>query len=134
MPEQHQRKPLDILRTSPGLARIRHQHASHLLGLLEAGPRSTRLKATGYAAKDIVFFDDLADNVAAAQSCGWRAVQVVPPGDTAASGCRGLRRGTGCDPRSRGCSARAVDSPESALPSPLQTRRALDATRRAAAP
>ncbi len=75
-----------ILRTSPGLARIRHQHASHLLGLAKPDPAIYRAfeKATGYAAKDIVFFDDLADNVAAAQSCGWRAVQVDHTGDTAA--------------------------------------------------
>lgn len=74
-----------ILRTSPGLARIRHQHASHLLGLAKPNPEIYRAfeRATGYAAKDIVFFDDLAENVAAAQGCGWRAVQVDHTGDTA---------------------------------------------------
>lgn len=71
---------------SASLARIRHRHASHLLGMAKPDAAIYRRfeQVTGYAAHQIMFFDDLAPNVDAARACGWRAVQVDPAGDTAA--------------------------------------------------
>ena len=40
---------------------------------------------------DLVFFDDLPENVDAARACGWNAVQVDHAGDTAAQVLAGLR-------------------------------------------
>lgn len=83
-----------LLRSSPALARIRHQHASHVLGLAKPDAAIYRAfeRATGYTAAGIIFFDDLAENVAAAQACGWLAVQVDHTGDTAAQVVSGLAR------------------------------------------
>jgi len=67
-------------------AAIRHLHASHLLGLHKPDPGIYRAfeRVTGFAGAGIVFFDDLAENVAAANAAGWRAFQVDHTGDTAA--------------------------------------------------
>jgi len=81
-----------VLEDSPGVSRIRHRHASHLLGLAKPDPAIYRAfeRATGFAPQHIVFFDDLPENVAAARSCGWNAVQVDHTGDTAAQIVAGL--------------------------------------------
>lgn len=65
---------------------IRHLHASHLMRLLKPEPEIYRAfeRATGLAAPGIVFFDDLPENVAAANAAGWQAFQVEHTGDTAA--------------------------------------------------
>jgi FMN phosphatase YigB (HAD superfamily) len=53
-------------------------------------------RATGAAPGDVVFFDDLAENVDAARACGWDAVLVDHGGDTAAQVLAALRaRGVG---------------------------------------
>lgn len=59
--------------------------ASHELGLLKPEPEiyAAALSRFGCAAHEVVFFDDLDDNVQAARSCGWNAVRVDPLGSPA---------------------------------------------------
>ncbi|HTV17163.1 MAG TPA: HAD family hydrolase [Polyangiaceae bacterium] len=82
----------------PAVAALRHQLASHLLRCCKpdariydlafnhfAGAQASDAVASGLAplrARDIVFFDDLPENVAAARAAGWTAFQVDPRGDT----------------------------------------------------
>jgi putative hydrolase of the HAD superfamily len=78
----------------PAVQRLRHRLASHELGLRKPDPAiyqalERRLHVTG---PDIVFFDDLAENLAAARSRGWRAVEIDPQGDTAVQIVAALRR------------------------------------------
>jgi FMN phosphatase YigB (HAD superfamily) len=40
-------------------------------------------KATGVAGAEIIFFDDLAENIEAARAAGWNAEQIDHTGDTA---------------------------------------------------
>ncbi|VAX40816.1 hypothetical protein MNBD_PLANCTO03-176 [hydrothermal vent metagenome] len=73
---------------SPGgsaVGRIEHPHASHLLGLLKPGVEIYRAfeQETGYTGSEILFFDDLPENVAAARAAGWRAEVIDFAGDTA---------------------------------------------------
>lgn len=69
----------------PSVQRPRHPHASHLLGLAKPDPAifDAFCRATGCPAHRVVFFDDLADNVAGARGAGWDAVQIDHGGDTA---------------------------------------------------
>jgi glucose-1-phosphatase len=78
---------------SEAFRRIQVRHASHLMGLVKPDPRIYRAfeRATGAAGQEIVFFDDLAENVAAARACGWNAVHVDHEGDAAAQVIAGLR-------------------------------------------
>lgn len=73
------------LRRSAALARIQHQYASHQLGLAKPDPAiyAAFQERSGFPAQRIVFFDDLAENIAAARACGWDAVQIDHTGDTA---------------------------------------------------
>lgn len=70
----------------PTAGTLHHQHASHLLGLAKPDAAIFRAfeRETGFAGPEIVFFDDLADNVEAARGAGWRAVLIEHEGDTAA--------------------------------------------------
>lgn len=84
----------------PAVAALRHQLASHLLGCAKPDARiyalahakfSEVLAAEGGASgsaplrpSDVIFFDDLADNVHAARAAGWTAFHVDPRGDTVA--------------------------------------------------
>jgi HAD superfamily hydrolase (TIGR01509 family) len=74
----------------PAVVELRHQLASHLLGCGKPGPEIyARAQAvfTEDAPVDpanILFFDDLAENVLAARAAGWTAFQVDPTGDTVA--------------------------------------------------
>lgn len=73
---------------------IRHLHASHIMRLLKPDREiySAFARATGFDGApgsrggpgNIVFFDDLPENVAAAIAAGWRAFRVDHTGDTAA--------------------------------------------------
>jgi putative hydrolase of the HAD superfamily len=83
----------EILRTSPALARIRHRHASHILGLAKPDPAIYRAfeEETGFAPREILFFDDLEEHVTAARARGWRAHQVDHRGDTAGQVLAALR-------------------------------------------
>ena len=70
----------------PTAGTLKLQHASHLLQL--AKPDAAIYTAfefeTGFAPSQILFFDDLAANIEAAQGHGWHAMQVDHEGDTAA--------------------------------------------------
>jgi FMN phosphatase YigB (HAD superfamily) len=81
---------------------VDHLHASHLLGLSKPGPAiyeefERRVRAAGWEgrAEQILFFDDLPENVDAARSRGWQAEAIDHAGDTAAQmaahlGARGV--------------------------------------------
>jgi FMN phosphatase YigB (HAD superfamily) len=77
----------------PAVVELHCQLASHLLGCAKPDPRIYQLayaKFSDVAAaersplspSDIVFFDDLPDNVRAARDAGWTAFRVDPSGDT----------------------------------------------------
>jgi putative hydrolase of the HAD superfamily len=70
----------------PACGRVDHPHASHVLGLLKPDQAIYRAfeRLSGATPEEIVFFDDLAENVAAAHACGWGGKQVDHTGDTAA--------------------------------------------------
>ena len=65
---------------------LHHQHASHLLGLAKPDRRIFRAfeREAGAGPGEIVFFDDLPENVEAARRAGWNAVLIDHEGDTAA--------------------------------------------------
>ena len=70
----------------PIVSKLRHKHASHLMGL--AKPDLEIYKSfehhTGFKPANILFFDDLQENILAAKACGWNAVRVdCMSGDTA---------------------------------------------------
>jgi putative hydrolase of the HAD superfamily len=77
-------KPLDGAPEYPAVRRLRHHFASHLLGLAKPDPAIFRAfeQATAHAPADILFFDDLPDNVAAARALGWNAERVNPHQET----------------------------------------------------
>ena len=78
----------------PAFAAFGRRHASHLLGLAKPDPAIYRAfeEHSGVPAGMIVFFDDRAENVAAARNAGWRAELIDPRGDTAAQAAAVLRR------------------------------------------
>lgn len=65
---------------------VRHPHASHLLGLSKPGPGIYRAleRETGTSPEQILFFDDMPENVEAARSLGWRAEVIDHTGETCA--------------------------------------------------
>lgn len=65
---------------------VDHPHASHLLGLLKPGAEiyGAFERETGFGAEEILFFDDLPENVRGARAAGWRAELIDFAGDTAA--------------------------------------------------
>lgn len=70
----------------PTAGTLRHQHASHLLGLIKPDEAIFRALEREVRAGpgEIMFFDDLVENVEAARGAGWRAVLIDPEGDTPA--------------------------------------------------
>ncbi|MET0592076.1 MAG: HAD-IA family hydrolase [Polyangiaceae bacterium] len=64
----------------PGVKSLRSLNASHLMRLVKPAPEIYRALegATGFAGAQILFFDDLAENVAAARHVGWIAEQIDP--------------------------------------------------------
>lgn len=74
---------------------VDHLHASHLMGLSKPSPeiyhRFAELTSYRGREREILFFDDLEDNIAAARDAGWRAVQVDHTGDTAGQMAHTLR-------------------------------------------
>jgi glucose-1-phosphatase len=74
----------------PTVHRLRSHYASHLLKLVKPAPAIYRAfeKATGYTGPQILFFDDVAEHVAAARAVGWRAETI----DAAAPTDEQLRR------------------------------------------
>ena len=78
--------PLPGVPEYPAVLRMRHRHASHLLGLAKPDAAIYRAfeQATEHAPSDLLFFDDLPENVAAARAAGWKAERVNPHGPTIA--------------------------------------------------
>ncbi|MBS0188602.1 MAG: HAD family phosphatase [Planctomycetes bacterium] len=78
----------------PTAGKLRHRHASHLLGLMKPDPAIYQAfeRETGFRPHEILFFDDLAENIGAARARGWHAVQIDPTADTAAQLRAALRR------------------------------------------
>ncbi|MCK6477478.1 MAG: HAD-IA family hydrolase [Phycisphaerales bacterium] len=78
--------PAGKLRHFPVAGRLRHRYASHLMGF--AKPDKAIYVAFAESVKrrpeEILFFDDLADNIETARACGWNAEQIDYTGDTAA--------------------------------------------------
>lgn len=79
------------LPVSPAFMALKYRYASHELGLHKPDPAifpdvESRLRREGVdaAAASILYFDDLPENVAAANEAGWNAVQIDHTGDTAA--------------------------------------------------
>lgn len=76
-----------IVRDYPSLRLIDHPHASHLMGhhKPDAEIYDAFAALVGYTGREreIVFFDDLEENVDAAISRGWQAVRIDHEGDTA---------------------------------------------------
>jgi len=72
----------------PSVRALRHQLASHLLGCLKPEASIYELAHAQFsqpgalAAEDIIFFDDLAENVLAARASGWTAFLIDHEGDT----------------------------------------------------
>ncbi|CAG0988685.1 glucose-1-phosphatase [Phycisphaerales bacterium] len=54
--------------------RLNNRHASHILGLAKPDPAIYRVfeAQVGFRGAEILFFDDLAENIAAARQLGWR--------------------------------------------------------------
>ena len=69
----------------PTARQLEHRHASHLLGIAkpDAGIYEQFERETGFAGGEILFFDDLPENIDAARSRGWRAERIDHDGDTA---------------------------------------------------
>jgi len=78
----------------PAIQRIMHRHASHLLG--HAKPHGDIYRAfedaTGFGPGEILFFDDLPDNIAMAKQLGWHGVLVDYTQETAPALFAALRR------------------------------------------
>ncbi len=70
----------------PAVMGIRHLFASHQLGVHKPDPSIYRRleRQLGYAGREILFFDDTEENVAAAQRLGWRAEVIAPAASPAA--------------------------------------------------
>jgi glucose-1-phosphatase len=76
----------------PAAARLPNLHASHILGLAKPDPAiyAAFERSVGVRGPEILFFDDLDENIAAAKAAGWQAVQVDHQGDTATQMLRHL--------------------------------------------
>ncbi len=76
-----EKRPADF--PTAGLAK--HMHASHVLGCLKPGKEIYRLfeERVGMSGESVLFFDDLAENVATARELGWRAEVVDYTQETA---------------------------------------------------
>jgi len=69
-------------RYSP-LRNLRHRIASHLIEVMKPndGAYAAVESQSGFGANQIIFFDDNADNIAAANKRGWRAHRIDPLND-----------------------------------------------------
>ncbi len=85
--------PAGVLPHFPTAGLLKHRHASHLIGHAKPDARiyEAFAAAVGRAPGEILFFDDLADNIAAARASGWQAAEIDHTGDTAAQIERHLR-------------------------------------------
>ena len=66
-------------------APIDHPHASHLLGVRKPSRAiyDRFAERVGRAPGELLFFDDLPDNVEGARAAGWSSTRIDPAGDTA---------------------------------------------------
>ncbi|GJM19724.1 MAG: haloacid dehalogenase [Phycisphaeraceae bacterium] len=73
-------------RDFPTAGTLHHQHASHLLRSAKPNAETYRAfeRESGVPAAEILFFDDLPENIDAARAAGWRGVVIDHTGDTAA--------------------------------------------------
>lgn len=73
------------LEAYPTVRALQVKLASHELRRLKPEPEiyASALARFGCAPEQVVFFDDLLDNVRAAQECGWHAVHIDPKGSPA---------------------------------------------------
>ena len=71
---------------SPAIARLQTKMVSHHMGLVKPDAAIYRAAERDLKASpaEIVFFDDLPENIAAARDCGWRAHHIDHTTDTAA--------------------------------------------------
>lgn len=77
----------------PTIGLLTHKHASHLLRLAKPDAQIHRAfeRESGFAPGQILFFDDLAENIAGARAAGWHAHQIDHTGDTATQMRHALR-------------------------------------------
>ena len=73
-----------LMHTMAAFNAIQHRHASHLFQLEKPNQAIFRAfeSATQARPVDILYFDDLADNIAAATQAGWRAILIDPHSET----------------------------------------------------
>jgi FMN phosphatase YigB (HAD superfamily) len=64
----------------PAVRNLRSHFASHLMRLTKPAPDIYRAfeRSTGRSGGEILFFDDLAENIAAARAVGWNAERIDP--------------------------------------------------------
>jgi putative hydrolase of the HAD superfamily len=69
----------------PAVSRLRRHFASHILGLAKPDPAIYRAfeQAMDCSGAEILFFDDLPENIAAARALGWQAEPIDPQSQTA---------------------------------------------------
>jgi len=69
----------------PTAGKLKHRHASHLFGMAKPDAEIYREfeRHVDFAGSDVLFFDDLPENIATASTIGWRCVLVDHTGDTA---------------------------------------------------
>jgi HAD superfamily hydrolase (TIGR01509 family) len=77
----------------PAVMKLHHRHASHELGLAKPDAAAYREfeRLTASRGDEILFFDDLPENIAAARSIGWQCVQIDPHTRTDTQILAGLR-------------------------------------------
>jgi len=68
----------------PAAGLLKHRHASHLLGLAKPDEAIYREfeRLTGATGEEILFFDDLRENIETAARLGWRGVHIDHTTDT----------------------------------------------------
>lgn len=67
------------------ICRTTHRVASHLVGVMKPGTAiyEAMENACGYRGQQIIFFDDLPENIDGAHAMGWHAHRIDPTGDPA---------------------------------------------------
>lgn len=70
----------------PSMRLLTHRHGSHQIGEMKPDAMIYRRyeQLTGYASHEIIFFDDLEENVRGARECGWTAVRITRDREPAA--------------------------------------------------
>lgn len=77
----------------PTIGLLTHKHASHILRLAKPHVDIYRAfeRESGFGPSQILFFDDLPENVSGARAAGWNAHQIDHTGDTASQMREALR-------------------------------------------